>query len=183
MLQYVAVSCSILWCVAVCCSMLQYVAVCHNMLQCVAVRVYGLQTYTQIAEPPLRLLNYGPQMESYKYVHMNICSRVVSTRFFKKNCPTWRRKTRKISYSIDYQYGVATISRLLKITGLSCKWALSKRQYSAKETYDFKESTHRSLLISLPHMAQKQQISYSGMAAVSRIDKITGPFCKILSLL
>jgi len=132
MLQFVAVSCGVLHCVAVCCSMPQYVAmrcsecvaVCCNALQCVAVRVYGLQTYTQIAEPPLRLLNYGPQMESYKYIHMNDCSRIVSTRFFKNFCPTWRRKTQKILYSIDYQYGVATISRLLEIIGLFCKRAL-----------------------------------------------------------
>ena len=36
-------------------------------------------------------------------------------------------------------YGVATISRLLKIIGLFCKRALQKRRYSAKETYDFKD--------------------------------------------
>jgi len=41
-------------------------------------------------------------------------------------------------------YGVATISRLLKIMGLFCKRALKKRQYSAKETYNFKEPTNRS---------------------------------------
>ena len=34
----------------------------------------------------------------------------------------------------DRWYGVATISRLLKIKGLFCKRALSKRLYSAKET-------------------------------------------------
>ena len=38
-------------------------------------------------------------------------------------------------------YGVATISRLLKIIGLFCKRALYKRRYSAKETYDLKEPT------------------------------------------
>jgi len=37
-------------------------------------------------------------------------------------------------------YGVATISRLLKITGLFCKRALYKRLYSAKENYNFKEN-------------------------------------------
>ena len=42
------------------------------------------------------------------------------------------------------EYGVATISRLLKIIGLFCKRALQKRLYSAKETYDFKEPTNRS---------------------------------------
>jgi len=41
-------------------------------------------------------------------------------------------------------YGVATIIRLLKIIGLFCKRALWKRRYSAKETYNFKESTNRS---------------------------------------
>jgi len=41
-------------------------------------------------------------------------------------------------------YGVATISRLLKITGLFCKRAPSKRLYSASETYDFKEPAYCS---------------------------------------
>jgi len=47
------------------------------------------------------------------------------------------------------------ISRPLKIIGLSCKRALQKRLYSAKETYHFKEPTNRShpqtrsLLVSL----------------------------------
>ena len=45
-------------------------------------------------------------------------------------------------------YGVATISRLLKITGLFCKRALWKRLYSAKETYHVKEPTNRSHPIS-----------------------------------
>jgi len=38
-------------------------------------------------------------------------------------------------------YGMATISRLLKITCLFCKRDLQKRLYSAKETYNFKEPT------------------------------------------
>jgi len=41
-------------------------------------------------------------------------------------------------------YGVATISRLLKIIGFFCKRALYKRRYSAKETCNFKEPTNRS---------------------------------------
>ena len=40
-------------------------------------------------------------------------------------------------------HGVATIGRLLKITGLFCKRAPSKRRYSAKETYHCKEPTNR----------------------------------------
>ena len=43
-----------------------------------------------------------------------------------------------------YTYGVATISRLLKIIGLFCKRALLKSRYSAKETYKLKEPTNRS---------------------------------------
>ena len=41
-------------------------------------------------------------------------------------------------------YGVATISRLLKIIRLFCKRAQEKRQFSAIETYVFKEPTKRS---------------------------------------
>jgi len=41
-------------------------------------------------------------------------------------------------------YGVASVSRLLKIIGLFCKRAPQKRLYSAKETYNFKEPTHGS---------------------------------------
>ena len=48
------------------------------------------------------------------------------------------------------QYGVATISRLLKIVGLFCKRALSKRLYSAKETWTVKEPTNRSHPIPVP---------------------------------
>jgi len=41
-------------------------------------------------------------------------------------------------------YGVATISRLLKIIGLVCRiWSVSQCSF-AKETYNFKESTNRS---------------------------------------
>jgi len=45
------------------------------------------------------------------------------------------------AYSV---YGVATISRLLKIIGLFCKRALQKRPVFSKETYNFKEPTNRS---------------------------------------
>jgi len=45
---------------------------------------------------------------------------------------------------VTYRYGMATISRLLKIIDLFCKRAHQKRRYSAKETYNFKEPTTRS---------------------------------------
>jgi len=44
-------------------------------------------------------------------------------------------------------YGLATISRLLKIIGLECKRAQEKRLYSAKETFDCKEPTNCSHII------------------------------------
>jgi len=40
-------------------------------------------------------------------------------------------------------YGVATISTLLKITGLFCKRALQKRPIFSKEKDNFKEPTNR----------------------------------------
>jgi len=42
-----------------------------------------------------------------------------------------------------YRYGVASISRLLKIITLFCIRVLLQRLYSAKETYHFKEPTYR----------------------------------------
>jgi len=43
-----------------------------------------------------------------------------------------------------FTYGVASVSRIDKITGLFCKRALQKRRYSAKETYNFIDPTDRS---------------------------------------
>jgi len=48
------------------------------------------------------------------------------------------------THETHLMYGVATMSRRLKIIGLFCKRALSKRLYSAKETYNFKEPTNCS---------------------------------------
>ena len=41
-------------------------------------------------------------------------------------------------------YGVALVSRIDEMIGLFCKRALQKRQYSAKETYNFIDPTNRS---------------------------------------
>ena len=41
-------------------------------------------------------------------------------------------------------YGVATMSRLLKIIGVFCKRDLQKRPIFCKETYIFKHPTNRS---------------------------------------
>jgi len=58
-------------------------------------------------------------------------------------------------------YGVATISRLLKIIGLFCKRALYKRLCSAKETYDFKEPTNRSHPIGVVLVNQSHSTTWS----------------------
>jgi len=57
--------------------------------------------------------------------------------------------TRKMSLETIMAYGVATIIRLLKTIGLFCKRALLKRLCSAKESYNFIESTNRCQPISL----------------------------------
>ena len=54
------------------------------------------------------------------------------------------RNSGRLSPSPYSEYGVATISRLLKIIGLFCKIALQKRLSSAKKTYHFKEPTSRN---------------------------------------
>jgi len=55
-------------------------------------------------------------------------------------CSEWKYH-QQLNFSA---YGVATISRLLKIIGLFCKRALQKRRYSTKETYNLNEPTNRS---------------------------------------
>jgi len=65
-----------------------------------------------------------------------------------KTYPKWKQHDTKDPGGDDIGYGVATISRLLQIIGHFSKRALQKRQYLAKETYDFKEPTNRSHPIS-----------------------------------
>ena len=70
-------------------------------------------------------------------IHQSLFARVLNT-----HTPAQHRQTK--FNGLDKWYGVATISRLLKIIGVFCKRALQKRLYSTKETYDFKEPTNRS---------------------------------------
>jgi len=101
-----------------------------------------------------------------------------------------------------FTYGVASISRLLKIIGLFCKRALYKRRYSAKETYNLKEPTNRSHSIAqlgcllrpvtcvwhdsparvtrLIHMCNMTDSSarHRNTNRSSRLLKIMGLFCK-----
>ena len=56
-------------------------------------------------------------------------------------------KTSQKSVRYQIYYGVPTISRLLKITGLFCRISSFLWGSFAKETYNFKEPTNRSLPI------------------------------------
>jgi len=68
-------------------------------------------------------------------------------------------------------WSVASISRLLTIIGLFCKRALQKRQYSAKETYNWECATRHIIMLLL------LLITWS-VASISRLLKITSLFCK-----
>ena len=89
-------------------------------------------------------------------------------------------------------YGVATISRLLKIIGLLCKRALQKRRYSAKETYDFKKPTNHSHPMTLLHLHSHWchfNMSYPGTSLNllslripwTHISNLTGPHERVTS--
>ena len=71
--------------------------------------------------------------------------------FWQKRSPSHADASSAIQKDIHVilLYGVATISRLLQMIGLFCTRALYKRRYSAKETYNFMEPTHRSHPISI----------------------------------
>ena len=88
-----------------------------------------------------------------------------------------------IHFSIHFYpstYGVATSSRLLKTIGLFCRISSLLQGSFANKTYNSKEPTHRSH----PMVEVSPEIYFCyGVATVSRIDKIIGLFCRILSLL
>ena len=65
-----------------------------------------------------------------------LCKRALQKRLYSaKETYVLKEPTNRSHPVFDKSYGVAMISRLLKMTGLFCKRALQKRLYSAKETY------------------------------------------------
>ena len=64
---------------------------------------------------------------------------------------------------------MATTSRLLKIICLFCKSALSKRRYSAKETYNFQEPTNRSHPIVVGQLLMRRLMCRFSMHELYRI--------------
>jgi len=79
----------------------------------------------------------------YIYIHTHTCQHLQH-----KNAIIVHYDIYSLIHIQPWYYWVASISRLLEITGLFCKRALEKRLCSAKETYNFKESTNRSHLVS-----------------------------------
>jgi len=137
-LQCVAVCCSMWQCVAVCCSVSRCVAVCCNMLQCVAVCRRVLQSVllcltavesnylAHTAQPLAPTAAYLYMWHDPRTEHTYICD--VTHWLSIPIHVTW------LIYTCDIgthsciptcvgrrPYGVATISRLLKITGLFCR--------------------------------------------------------------
>jgi len=137
----------------------------------------------------------------YTYVYIYIHKHITNMYIYRYGCGAFRICTYTYIYMYIYIciynmyiykhtivafyhgcYGMATISRLLKITGLFCKRALLKRLYSAKEPYDFKKPTNRSHPIRdrgcrasewcrTYHMqgVRKSHISYVGCQKVAHI--------------
>jgi len=76
-------------------------------------------------------------------------------------------------------HGVATIRRLLQITGLFCKSAQLKRPYSAKEINKFKEPTNRILIVTPPDQERPRENKGDKVERkIRRLLKIVGLFCK-----
>ena len=76
-------------------------------------------------------------------------------------------------------YGVATIRRLLEITGLFCKIARLKRPYSAKEINKFKEPTSRILIVTPPDQERPRENQGDKVERkIRRLLEIIGLFCK-----
>jgi len=67
-------------------------------------------------------------------------------------------------------YGVATVSRIDKITGLFCRISSLLQGSFAKETYNFIDPTNQSHPILIAHKGKR--------LVIHRIDKIISLFCK-----
>jgi len=66
----------------------------------------------------------------------------------------------RILNDLSGSYGVATISRLLKIIGLFCRVSSLLWDSFAKETYNFKEPTNRSHPIATCHRILKDHSGF-----------------------
>jgi len=126
-LQCFAVCCSVLQCLAVCCSVLQCVAVCCSVLQCVTVCCSGLQCAAMCCSVHTRTHTHT---HTPIHTYTKTCSRAI--------CCV------RGSLCEVLRYGVATISRHLKIIGLFCRISSLLQGYFAKETSNFEKPTNHN---------------------------------------
>ena len=117
--------------------------------------------------------------EPYKRDNILQKRRIISRNLLICNSHPAKRETLRSRDTVT-SYGVATISGLLKIIGVFCERALKKRRYSAKETYNPKEPTHRSNPI--PYLSHTCLLLRGVQIADQQILKIIGLFCRIWSL-
>jgi len=94
-------------------------------LRCVAVYCSVLYLYT----------NPHCWFQSHQSQCVAVCCSVLQC--IAVYCSVLQCNVVNVSVDLSRDYGMACISRLLKIIGLFCKRALLKRQCSAKETYNF----------------------------------------------
>ena len=161
----VAVCCSVFSarliykCVAVCCSVLQWglymfvhhsfhIHVCCSVLQCVF-RSFDILVCCSVLQWGLYML-----MLVHKPVHhsfdIQVCCSVLQWSLYMLVDPTRERRLHRsfrsglCVYNKWLWYGVATISRLLKMIGLFCRISSLLQGSFAKETCNFKEPTNRS---------------------------------------
>ena len=99
-LQWVAVSCSVLQCVAVCCSVLWMTSIlcCDWVVECVAIEWCIVLCLCTPRAPTSPLPGERPNILRMYYISFIM-----------------------VVYCVAMEYGVATISRLLKIIGLLCR--------------------------------------------------------------
>ena len=148
-LQRIAVCCSVLQCVAVCCSVLQRVAVCCSVLQCAQKDRFSSKYHFSLVNDPYSkrallqeipsslaspsIIETPSQPHKIGFMLQHILH--VKSPFFydtiQQALPSAcsARSTSLLhiethTYTFAHTYGVATISRLLKIIGLFCERAL-----------------------------------------------------------
>ena len=162
-LQCITACCSVLQCVAVCCSMLQRVAVCCSVLQCVAVCCSVLQCVAHLRSA------------------VRACVLSHSTR-------THRREHTSSRAHID-AFRSRRNAAHLRSTVYMCPFIhVFHSCCCVKFAHESSRTGKRSWDLPSCHLLDKQIPSCGnrctyGVATVSRIDKIIGIFCRILSLL
>jgi len=183
-LQRVAVSCSELQWVAVSCNVLQWVAVSCSELQWVAVSCSELQYGGDIFEPAmccsaLQWVEKRCSKLQWVAVWWRLYVSCSELQWVAVSCSVWIVHFAPLSWIQTYcvkwaQYGVATTSRIKKITCLFCRISSLLWGSFAKETYSLIDATK----ISHPILDPYYLTTNYGVATMSRLLKII-----ILSLL